>query len=133
MTGQENQILLVEDNAADVEMTLHALRQEKLGNEIESVGDDDSGELSDVPLSMRRLYRRFQRWRSAPWTPADSGGFVGCGDGTGAGAWGLSCREGLAFGVRQRRSVGSAGAVPPRTRRAPGLEPRRAGSEESHP
>ena len=35
------EILLVEDNPADVELTLHALRREKLANKIEVVGDGE--------------------------------------------------------------------------------------------
>jgi two-component system response regulator len=35
------EILLVEDNPADVELTLHALRKEKLANKIEVVGDGE--------------------------------------------------------------------------------------------
>jgi two-component system, response regulator len=41
MSDQEIEILLVEDNAADVELTLHALRKEKLANKIEVVGDGE--------------------------------------------------------------------------------------------
>ncbi len=41
MRELEIEILLVEDNAADVELTLHALRQEKLANKIEVVGDGE--------------------------------------------------------------------------------------------
>jgi two-component system response regulator len=41
MSDQETEILLVEDNAADVELTLHALRQEKLANRIEVARDGE--------------------------------------------------------------------------------------------
>jgi two-component system response regulator len=41
MTGQDAEILLVEDNQDDVELTLHALRQEKLANRIEVVRDGE--------------------------------------------------------------------------------------------
>jgi two-component system, response regulator len=41
MKELEIEILLVEDNSADVELTLHALRKEKLANKIEVVGDGD--------------------------------------------------------------------------------------------
>lgn len=41
MKGLEIEILLVEDNSADVELTLYALRKEKLANKIEVVGDGD--------------------------------------------------------------------------------------------
>ncbi len=42
MTSEvEVEILLVEDNAADVELTLRALRKEKLANRIEVVGDGE--------------------------------------------------------------------------------------------
>jgi two-component system, response regulator len=41
MSDQEIEILLVEDNTADVELTLHALRKEKLANKIEVVGDGE--------------------------------------------------------------------------------------------
>ena len=41
MTGQEVEILLVEDNPADVEMTLHVLRREKLANHIEVARDGE--------------------------------------------------------------------------------------------
>ena len=41
MSEQEVEILLVEDNAADVELTLHALRRENLANKIEVVGDGE--------------------------------------------------------------------------------------------
>jgi CheY-like chemotaxis protein len=41
MTGKEVEILLVEDNAADAELALHALRKEKLANSIELVRDGE--------------------------------------------------------------------------------------------
>jgi two-component system, response regulator len=41
MSDMEIEILLVEDNAADAELTLHALRKEKLANKIEVVGDGE--------------------------------------------------------------------------------------------
>lgn len=41
MSEQEVEILLVEDNSADVELTLHALRKEKLANKIEVVDDGE--------------------------------------------------------------------------------------------
>ena len=41
MKELEIEILLVEDNSADVELTLHALRKEKLANKIEVVEDGD--------------------------------------------------------------------------------------------
>lgn len=41
MMAQAAEILLVEDNADDVELTLHALRQEKLANQIEVVRDGE--------------------------------------------------------------------------------------------
>lgn len=41
MSEHTIEILLVEDNPADVELTLHALRKEKLANKIEVVGDGE--------------------------------------------------------------------------------------------
>ena len=41
MSPSEIVILLVEDNPADVKLTLHALRGEKLGNHIDVVGDGE--------------------------------------------------------------------------------------------
>ena len=41
MMAQAAEILLVEDNADDVELTLHALRQEKLANQIMVVRDGE--------------------------------------------------------------------------------------------
>jgi two-component system response regulator len=41
MRQAEIEILLVEDNAEDVELTLHALRQEKLANRVEVVRDGE--------------------------------------------------------------------------------------------
>ncbi len=41
MTSNEVEILLVEDNPEDVELTLHALRQEKLANRVEVVRDGE--------------------------------------------------------------------------------------------
>ena len=41
MMAQVAEILLVEDNADDVELTLHALRQEKLANQIAVVRDGE--------------------------------------------------------------------------------------------
>lgn len=41
MTGNEVEILLVEDNPDDVDLTLHALRKEKLGNRIDVVRDGE--------------------------------------------------------------------------------------------
>lgn len=41
MTQHDVEILLVEDNAADLELTLHALRQNKLANKIEVVRDGE--------------------------------------------------------------------------------------------
>jgi two-component system response regulator len=41
MTAKEVEILLVEDNPADVELTLHALRQNKLANRILVVRDGE--------------------------------------------------------------------------------------------
>ena len=41
MTEQSVEILLVEDNPADVELTLHALRKENLANKIEVVEDGE--------------------------------------------------------------------------------------------
>ncbi len=41
MNNKEVEILLVEDNTADVELTLHALRKEKLANKIEVVSDGE--------------------------------------------------------------------------------------------
>ncbi len=41
MSEHTVEILLVEDNPADVELTLHALRREKLANKIEVVGDGE--------------------------------------------------------------------------------------------
>ncbi len=41
MTAKEIEILLVEDNPADVELTLHALRQNKLANRILVVRDGE--------------------------------------------------------------------------------------------
>ena len=41
MTDQQVEILLVEDNPADVELTLHALRHERLANAIEVARDGE--------------------------------------------------------------------------------------------
>ncbi len=41
MTANDTEILLVEDNPADVELTLHALRRENLANKIEIVDDGE--------------------------------------------------------------------------------------------
>lgn len=41
MTGKEVQILLVEDNPEDVELTLHVLKREGLANRIEVVRDGE--------------------------------------------------------------------------------------------
>jgi CheY-like chemotaxis protein len=41
MTRQDVEILLVEDNPDDVELTLHALRQEKIANHIEVARDGE--------------------------------------------------------------------------------------------
>ena len=41
MTQKEVEILLVEDNENDVELTLHALRREKLANRVEVVRDGE--------------------------------------------------------------------------------------------
>ena len=41
MTQEDLQILLVEDNAKDVKLTLHALREEKLGNCIQVARDGE--------------------------------------------------------------------------------------------
>ena len=41
MTRQDVEILLVEDNPDDIELTLHALRQEKVANRIEVVRDGE--------------------------------------------------------------------------------------------
>jgi CheY-like chemotaxis protein len=41
MRGHEVEILLVEDNPADVELTLHALRHHKLANSIEVARDGE--------------------------------------------------------------------------------------------
>lgn len=41
MTVEDNEILLVEDNPADVELTLHALKKENLANRIEVVRDGE--------------------------------------------------------------------------------------------
>lgn len=41
MKSSEVEILLVEDNAADVELTLHALRKENLGNKIQVARDGE--------------------------------------------------------------------------------------------
>lgn len=41
MRDLDSEILLVEDNAADVELTLHALKKENLANKIEVVGDGE--------------------------------------------------------------------------------------------
>ena len=41
MTRQDIEILLVEDNPDDIELTLHALRQEKLANHIEVARDGE--------------------------------------------------------------------------------------------
>jgi CheY-like chemotaxis protein len=41
MTRQDIEILLVEDNPDDIELTLHALRQEKVANHIEVVRDGE--------------------------------------------------------------------------------------------
>ena len=41
MTQQDLQILLVEDNLKDVKLTLHALREEKLGNTIQVARDGE--------------------------------------------------------------------------------------------
>lgn len=41
MTSKSVEILLVEDNPDDVELTLHALRQEKLANTVEVVRDGE--------------------------------------------------------------------------------------------
>ncbi len=60
MTEQENEILLVEDNAADVELTLHALRQEKLANKIEVVGDGEEA-LEFLFCRGRYAHRNFER------------------------------------------------------------------------
>jgi len=60
MKDQEVEILLVEDNAADVELTLHALRKEKLANTIEVVGDGE--EALDFLFCRGRFgERRFER------------------------------------------------------------------------
>ncbi len=40
-TGSEIEILLVEDNEGDIELTLHALRSEHLGNRIQVVRDGE--------------------------------------------------------------------------------------------
>lgn len=41
MTEQDFQILLVEDNPKDVKLTLHALREENLGNTIQVARDGE--------------------------------------------------------------------------------------------
>jgi CheY-like chemotaxis protein len=60
MKPEEIEILLVEDNAADVELTLHALRREKLSNKIHVARD---GEEALDFLFCRRAYeqRSFER------------------------------------------------------------------------
>lgn len=59
MSELEVEILLVEDNAADVELTLHALRKEKLANKIEVVGDGDEA-LDFLFCRGRFAERRFE-------------------------------------------------------------------------
>ena len=60
MKDQEVEILLVEDNPADVELTLHALRKEKLANSIEVAGDGE--EALDFLFCRGRFgERRFER------------------------------------------------------------------------
>src|SRR5262245_52003157 len=41
MSGSQVEVLLVEDNSADVELTIHALRMENLANRIEVVRDGE--------------------------------------------------------------------------------------------
>ena len=54
MTQKDPQILLVEDNAKDVTLTLHALREENLGNSIQVARDGEEAldfNVSYVPSS----------------------------------------------------------------------------------
>jgi CheY-like chemotaxis protein len=60
MNDREIEILLVEDNAADVELTLHALRKEKLANKIEVVGDGEEA-LDFLFCRGRYVDRHFER------------------------------------------------------------------------
>jgi len=59
MSDHEIEILLVEDNAADVELTLRALRQEKLANKIEVAGDGEEA-LDFLFCRGRYADRRFE-------------------------------------------------------------------------
>lgn len=60
MIDQEIEILLVEDNPADVELTLYALRGEKLANHIEVVGDSEEA-LDFIFCRGRYAERRFEQ------------------------------------------------------------------------
>ena len=60
MSDLEIEILLVEDNAADVELTLHALRKENLANKIETVADGEDA-LDFLFCRGRFADRRFER------------------------------------------------------------------------
>ena len=55
-----------------------------------------------IPHTMRKVYSRFERWRSRALGPlADCGSLGGCSGGAGPGARRYSHRTGLAFGVWQ--------------------------------
>ena len=60
MNNQEIEILLIENNPADVELTLHALRGEKLANKIEVVGDGEEA-LDFLFCRGRYAERHFER------------------------------------------------------------------------
>jgi CheY-like chemotaxis protein len=60
MPDREVEILLVEDNPADVELTLHALRKEGLANRIEVVGDGEEA-LDFLFCRGRYADRHFER------------------------------------------------------------------------
>jgi len=53
-------------------------------------------ESPDIPHNMRKIYRRFERWRGAhTGPPADSGALVGGCSGAGSGARGFRTAQAL--------------------------------------
>ena len=56
----EVEILLVEDNPDDLELALHALRQEKLANRVEVARDGEEA-ISNISLAAWRMFDRLAR------------------------------------------------------------------------
>ena len=68
----------------------------------------------EIPLGMRRVCRRFERWRAGHKARLPIRGVVDSSGGSDSGAWGFPHGQGPAPGVRQAQTNGGRGWVPAR-------------------